>query len=248
MSKRIRVDVKNFNKHTPEGMELLEKSISEVGVIESVTVDAEGEIITGNARKETFDKLGYKPKFIELKENEYPVIQTDLSGEKRVKAAIYANTVAQKNINLDLDLIQKVAIEEYELEFEELGVDFVDVEVMETERLSKLEFSNIYYEPEEILDISLKDCIDFSLFEAKVKRIEQSELSKEQKEVLKWFAFRFLKIDFENVANYYAFNASKTEKEVIEQLRLVLVDGGIDGFIEDDILKIHELSENWNND
>lgn len=150
MSKRIRVDVKNFNKHTPEGMELLEKSISEVGAIESVTVDAEGEIITGNARKETFDKLGYKPKFIELKENEYPVIQTDLSGEKRVKAAIYANTVAQKNINLDLDLIQKVAIEEYELEFEELGVDFDDVEVMETERLSKLEFSNIYYEPEEL--------------------------------------------------------------------------------------------------
>ena len=79
MSKKIKFDTRNFNKHTPEGMELLEKSISEVGAIEGVTVDADGEIISGNARKETFDKLGYKPKFIDLAENEYPVIQTDLT-------------------------------------------------------------------------------------------------------------------------------------------------------------------------
>jgi len=130
MSRIIKLDSKNFNRHTAEGMELLEKSISEVGAIEGITIDADGESITGNARKETFDKLGYKPKFIELGEKEYPVIQTDLTGEKRVKAAIYANTVAQKNIDLDMDLIQEVAIDEYELEFDDLGLD---IETMELE-------------------------------------------------------------------------------------------------------------------
>lgn len=29
MSKKIKLDKQNFNKHTPEGMELLEKSIKE---------------------------------------------------------------------------------------------------------------------------------------------------------------------------------------------------------------------------
>src|SRR5690625_2046365 len=121
MSIKIKFDPNNFNKHTDEGKELLEKSVKEVGVIESITVDKKGEIITGNARKETFDKLGYKPKVINLKAGEYPVIQTDLEGEKRVKAAILANTVALKNINLDT-----VAIEETGIDLEEVGVENYD--------------------------------------------------------------------------------------------------------------------------
>lgn len=118
MSKRIKFDSNNFNRHTAEGMELLEKSIKEVGAIESIATDKNGEIITGNARKETFDKLGYKPKFIKLAENEYPVIETDLDGEKRVKASILANTVALKNIDLDT-----IKIKEAGVDLEEVGID-----------------------------------------------------------------------------------------------------------------------------
>lgn len=118
MSKRIKFDSNNFNRHTAEGMELLEKSIKEVGAIESIATDKNGEIITGNARKETFDKLGYKPKFIKLEENEYPVIETDLDGEKRVKAAVLANSVVLKNINLDT-----VKIEEAGIDLEDVGID-----------------------------------------------------------------------------------------------------------------------------
>ena len=72
------------------------------------------------------------------------------------------------------------------------------------------------------------------------------KLTDEQKEVLKMFAFRFIKIDFENVANYYYFNAGNEEQKAIERLRLVLVDGGIEGFIEDDLLKIMETIGEWN--
>lgn len=42
---KIKLDKQNFNKHTPEGMELLEKSIKEVGAIESVTIDKEGDVV-----------------------------------------------------------------------------------------------------------------------------------------------------------------------------------------------------------
>ena len=129
MSKRIKLDPNNFNRHTEGGMELLESSIKEVGAIEGITIDAKGEIISGNARFQTFEKLGYKPKIIELSENEYPVIATKLEGEKRVKAAILANTVAKKNISLDIDLIQEVAVEEYDIDIEEIGVEDVNVDM-----------------------------------------------------------------------------------------------------------------------
>jgi spore germination protein YaaH len=63
-------------------------------------------------------------------------------------------------------------------------------------------------------------------------------LTDDQKSLLKFFAYRFIKIDFENVANYYSFNASEEEQKAIERLRLVLTDNGVKGFIEDDLLKI----------
>lgn len=59
--------------------------------------------------------------------------------------------------------------------------------------------------------------------------------------MLKWFAYRFIKIDFETVANYYFECESEEEKKVIERLRLVLTDNGVGGFIEDDMLKINEM-------
>ena len=75
---------------------------------------------------------------------------------------------------------------------------------------------------------------------AKVAALDEYELTEEQKGVLKLFAYRFIKIDFERVANYYAFNATDEEKKAIERLRLVLVDNGINGFIEDDMLRVLE--------
>jgi hypothetical protein len=77
MSKLIKIDANNLNKYTEQDEQLLEKSVKEVGVIESITTDAQGEIVTGNARKKVFDKLGLKPKFIKLEKDEYPVIKDD---------------------------------------------------------------------------------------------------------------------------------------------------------------------------
>ena len=44
------------------------------------------------------------------------------------------------------------------------------------------------------------------------------------------------------MANYYAFNASEEEKKAIERLRLVLVDGALRGFVEDELLNIMNLT------
>jgi len=129
---------------------------------------------------------------------------------------------------------------------EKWGLEDLTPEKTETEKLSELKFESIYYEPKIKPEITLSDCLDLTKYNAKIKAIEKMKLTDEQKEVLKMFAYRFIKIDFENVANYYYFNAGNEEQKAIERLRLVLVDGGIEGFIEDDLLKIMETIGEWN--
>ncbi len=125
---KITPSKRNTNRHTDKGMQLLEKSINEVGVIESISVTKEGTIISGHARKATFDKQGKKPKEVHLSDNEYPVIVRDDiedNTELYYKAQILANTTSKQNIDLDTELIEEIAVE-YDLDIEELGVDVVD--------------------------------------------------------------------------------------------------------------------------
>ena len=110
-----------------------------------------------------------------------------------------------------------------------------------------MKFYDVYYTPKQIPDINLRECINLDLYEKKLQVINDSPLSAEQKEVMKLLAYRFIKIDFESVANYYAFNATEDEKRVIERLRCVLVDGAIDGFIEDNMLKVLDHFETEDN-
>lgn len=128
-------------------------------------------------------------------------------------------------------------------ELREWGVDVP--ELRETEKLSDVTFESIYYQPKNMPNIRLEDCIDTRKYDKKIAAINECKLSEQQKEVLRMFAYRFIKIDFESVANYYAFCADDEEKKAIERLRLVLVDNGVNGFIEDDMLRIHKAMTTW---
>ena len=96
----------------------------------------------------------------------------------------------------------------------------------------------MYYEPEKKPNIKLKDCINTDKFDLKIQALNEYNLTEEQKETLRLFAYRFIKIDFESVANYYYFNASEDEQKAMERLRLVLTDNGLNGFISDDLIRI----------
>ena len=111
----------------------------------------------------------------------------------------------------------------------------------ETSKLSEIKVNSMYHEPENHPQLTLDKCVDLTKYEAKMAALREMDLSEEQMRILEIFARRFIRIDFESVANYYAFNASEKEKDAIERLRLVLVDGGgIDGFMEDGLLRIRE--------
>ncbi|MBX3253931.1 MAG: hypothetical protein KF862_07285 [Chitinophagaceae bacterium] len=132
MSKRIKLtdfqpDEKNFNKHSQLGMSLLEKSVEQVGVIESITVSADDKIISGNARQEVMNQKfdGIEPIIVES-DGKRPIIikRKDIKSNTAQfhTAALLANTVAKHNIRLDEEKIQEVAVEEYNIDVQELGV------------------------------------------------------------------------------------------------------------------------------
>ena len=116
-------------------------------------------------------------------------------------------------------------------------------EMTQTELLSGIEYNGVYYEPDEVPHLELQDCINTDKFDAKVAALDEYDLTPEQKETLRLFAYRFIRIDFEAVANYYAFNATDEERKAIERLRLVLSDNGLNGFIEDKLLRVAKVAE-----
>lgn len=126
---KIKPSKRNTNKHTEVGMQLLEKSITDFGVLESISVATDHTIISGHARKELFDKKGMQPKFIKLESNEYAVLETNIENNTKqyFEAQILANTIANKNFDLDTEMIEIIA-EEFDIDIEELGVDVEDID------------------------------------------------------------------------------------------------------------------------
>ncbi|MBP6660912.1 MAG: ParB N-terminal domain-containing protein [Chitinophagales bacterium] len=139
----IKPSQRNTNKHNKDGMDLLENSINKVGVIESISVASDGTIISGHARFEHFEKQGKKPIEIHLKENEYPVIVTDIENNSKeyFEAQILANTTANKNFDLDIEMIEVIA-EEFNIDIEEVGVEVVENDYNDTAN-SKQQTANI---------------------------------------------------------------------------------------------------------
>jgi len=141
MSKKIKLssitpDDKNNNKHTAYGMDLLEKSVNKVGIIESITVSNDDKIISGNARHEIFGKNFTKEALVIETDGTQPIIikRTDIESDTKqfYEASILANTTAKKNIDFDIEVIDALAVE-YDIDVLDLGVDIIDEEHLEAE-------------------------------------------------------------------------------------------------------------------
>lgn len=226
----------NPRKITQEQLETLKQSIERnKDYFEArplILSDRTGElvVIAGNQRYEACKQLGIE---------QCPTVLLSGLTEEREKEIIIRDNV--NNGEWDEELLQ-----EWDADLlDEWGVTLSQQEDESkvktdsaTSKLSSLEYKGIYYEPKEIPDIELSDCVNMDKFNKKMEVLDSLDLTKRQKDVLKIFAYRFIKIDFEAVANYYAFRATEPEKEAIERLRLVLVDNGADGFIGDDLIRI----------
>lgn len=160
MSKKIKIidfkqDDNNFNKHSEKGMNLLKRSVKEVGIIESITVSSDDKIISGNARQKVIrERFNNEEAIVIETDGTKPIIlkRTDIkSGTKKFhEAGIFANTVSKHNVNLDYEKIEEIAVSKYDIDIEELGVvelkgvgeEKIIEEVLNAELGEKEEFYN----------------------------------------------------------------------------------------------------------
>jgi len=187
-----------------------------------IVVNKEMGILGGNMRFKACQELKLKEVYI--------IQATDLT-DSQVEQFIIKDNVGYGDWEWDI-LANSWDIDK----LEDWGVNVPTIK--NTELLSGLEYKPMYYEPIKEPNINLEDCLDLTKYNEKIKALDEYDLTKEQKEILKMFAYRFIKIDFESVANYHSFNANEEEQKAIERLRLVLTDSGANGFIEDDLLRL----------
>lgn len=203
------------------------KDFPEMLKLRPIIVDENNIILGGNMRYKAAVEIGLK--------KVYAVQADDLTEKQKQEFIIKDNSSFGA---WDFDLLAN------EWDIEELSDWGVNVPtIKDTELLSGLEYKSMYYEPKNKPEIKLKNCVNLEKFNKKLEALNEFDLTDEQRDTLKMFAYRFIKIDFENVANYYYFNASEEEQKAIERLRLVLTDDGYNGFIEDDLLRIYSFTD-----
>ena len=229
---------RNNRKHNVEQLKLLAKNIKLNGWRWPIIVsNLSGYIVAGHGR-------ALAAKYLKVKN--VPVIFQDFQDKNSEDAFRLADNKIPELAEIQKDAIKSVLkdlIDDgFDLDSTGFNQDEIDkiMKEEETEKLSLFEFESCYYEPEEKPNLKLIDCFNLDKFNAKKQAIEKAKLDKATKQQLMFLAYRFIKIDFQMVADYFAFCADDEEKKIILELRAVLVDGSINGFVEDGLLKIYE--------
>lgn len=135
--KDLKQDKRNYRKHNQRNIDLIKKSVNEVGLGRSVVIDNENEIICGNGLVSTLDK-NTKIRLIETDGSELVVVKrTDLqtNDEKRKQLAIMDNSTSDTS-EFDLELLQ-VDFDTYDLDNMGIEVPNIDFSYEEDELSSE---------------------------------------------------------------------------------------------------------------
>lgn len=118
-------DAHNFNRHTPEGRELLKKSINENGFGRSIVVDKDNNIIAGNGIVEAARATNKKRiKIIDTTGDELVVVRRtdiDIDTEEGRRMALADNATAAANLSWDYNALEE-ARERWNVTPEDWGV------------------------------------------------------------------------------------------------------------------------------
>jgi hypothetical protein len=137
--KDLKQDKRNYRKHNQRNLDLIKKSVTEVGLGRSVVIDNENEIVCGNGLVSTLDK-DTPIKVIETDGSELVVVKrTDLAtnDDKRKQLAIMDNSTSESS-EWDFEKLEADFDTE---ELEDWGLD-VDFAIEEEENIDIEEIDN----------------------------------------------------------------------------------------------------------
>ena len=105
--KDLKQDKRNYRKHNQRNLDLIKKSVNDVGLGRSIVIDNQNEIICGNGLVSTLDK-NTPVKVIETDGSELVVVKrTDLATDdgKRKQLAVMDNSASDSS-EFDFELLQ----------------------------------------------------------------------------------------------------------------------------------------------
>lgn len=106
--KDLKLDKRNYRRHNQRNLDLIKKSVLEVGLGRSVVIDNENEIVCGNGLVSTLDK-STPIKVVETNGSELVVVKrTDLKTDdaKRKQLAVMDNSTSDSS-DFDFTLLQE---------------------------------------------------------------------------------------------------------------------------------------------
>jgi hypothetical protein len=219
---KLKFDEHNFNLHTQDGMQKLERSVTDFGYGRSILLDKDDNIIGGNGVVETAKKMGLqKVRVVETDGDELIAVRRkDLSinSKEGRSLALADNAVAAANLNWNKEELEK-ARTEWDVVPEDWGVKMQEEGAEET---YSREIITPVYTPNGTTP-TFPEMYDTTKYDELVKEIAAERLPKEVKTFLLYAASRHIVFNYENIANYYA-QASKKVQELMERSALVIID------------------------
>lgn len=232
--KDLKQDKRNYRKHNQKNLDLIKKSVQEVGLGRSVVIDNENEIICGNGLVSTLDK-NTPVKIIETDGSELVVVKrTDLAtdDEKRKQLAVMDNSTSDSS-SFDLDLLQA----DFDLSLlGDWGIENIKEVISKYTRKITLPI----YEPKKECPV-IEQLIDTKKADKLIEKINSLNIDENIKKFLLLSATRLYEFRYDLIAEFYC-HQNKEIKNIMEDLALVLID--FKKAIEQGYIELNNFIEN----
>lgn len=210
--KELKPYKKNAKKHTKEQVKQIANSIQEFGFTQPVLIDKQNNVVAGHGRILGAKQAGYE---------QVPTLCLDDLTEEQIKAYRLADNKLNES-EWD-DVLLQEELDELDQEMMALfGFDFAkQVEEEEKQKYTRKINAPLYEPKGEEPDIT--ELIDISKTKELLQEIENSSVTKKQKQFLKFAAYRHLCFDYGKIAEYYC-HQNKEMQELMEESALVILD------------------------
>lgn len=216
---KLHPDPSNVRKHGEKNLTAIKASLLRFGQQKPIVIDAKHIVRAGNGTLEAAKTLGW---------SHIDCVQSDLVGSELTAFAIADNRTAEL-AEWDDDALAKQLLA---LEDEGFGLDNMGFDADFSGNDENSDKSNEYYSKNIVPPIhtptgpkpNLIDCFDRTKSDFLIEKINKAKnISKEEKEFLKFAAYRHIKFNFENIAEYFA-QSNDDMKHEMEDSALVLID------------------------
>jgi hypothetical protein len=228
---RLKPYSRNARTHSPEQVAQIAASIVEFGFTNPILVDSNDGIIAGHGRLTAAQDLGLKT---------VPVVVLDHLSERQRKAYVIADNQLALNAGWDTDLLQAevmaLSLADFNLDLlgfdDDIIADLIDPEGIDSNNENGSIDENPYTSKTDIppYEITgpkpeLASIYDDAKTIKLIKEIDASNLTEDEKHLLRAAAYRHVVFNFQSIAEYYAHSNAQVQK-LMEDSAMVIVDIG----------------------